>query len=76
MSKSLPIKYRIADISISADGKTFWIGYAGEHADQGGNTLRWGNVGVSSLEGALALLKHELEANIALIQEQLTERGA
>lgn len=34
--------------------------YAGKHADQGGVGIGWGNLGVSTLNGAIDLLKSGL----------------
>jgi len=72
----LPTKYRIADISISEDGKEIWIGYFGSHADQGGFTFRWGECGLGSIDDAMSVLKNELHKNISTIHDILkTKRG-
>ena len=68
------VKYKIGEVSISADGKTFWIGYYGEHADQGGNNFRWGEIGTNSIEAAMAILLRELQTNMPLIEAKLEEK--
>ena len=69
--KEPPKKYKIADVSISEDGKIFWIGYYGYHADQGGNTFRWGEVGYGSVQEAIDGLKYGLELGRETIHEEL-----
>ena len=74
MMDQLPPKYKVATISISGDGKQYWIGYYGKHADQGGFTFRWGEIGFASLEGVLAVLKNNLEENMEFMQSVLKEK--
>jgi hypothetical protein len=66
-------KYRIAEISVSEDGKVIWIGYYGLHADQGGNTFRWGELGVGSIEDALSILNGMLPKGLPYIRERLED---
>lgn len=76
MTDNRQMKYKIAEVCISADGKTFWVSYCGMYPDQGGDTFRWGSIGCSDLEGALALLKHGLEKDLTLIQQRVKEKAS
>jgi hypothetical protein len=69
-------KYKIGEVAISADGRTFWIGYYGEHADQGGNTIRWGEIGLNSIEAGMAVLLREIQENMGVIQSKLDEKNS
>jgi hypothetical protein len=66
----MPTKYKIGEVSISKDG-TFWIGYYGKHAEQGGVSFQWGEIGTNSLEAAMALLQQGLQEGMEPIQEIL-----
>jgi len=72
----LPAKYRIAEVSISEDGKEIWIGYYGDHADQGGFTFRWGEFGLGSVDDAMEILKQRLNENLSKIRDVLEKRDS
>jgi hypothetical protein len=68
---------RIAEIYLDEDG-IFWGYYWGNHIDQGGKVFTQGNIGVSSIEFLLNIMKTNMknnEDNFKKLLEKLQEQS-